>query len=49
MLQELIRLTQNKINYLDKLIFSAEQIGDVSAIIALQNEKAQVEQTLQQL
>ena len=49
MLQELIRLTQNKLYYINNLIASAEQIGDINAIISLQNEKNEVENTLQQL
>lgn len=49
MLQELIRLTQNKLNHINSLIASAEQIGDINAIISLQNEKNEVENTLQQL
>lgn len=49
MLQELIRLTQNKLNHINNLITSAEQIGDIGTIISLQNEKDEVENILQQL
>lgn len=49
MIQELIRLTENKIKHLDSLISAAEYTGDVDALIKFQDEKVKVEAALQQL